>query len=284
MFKKLITALIILILVSPFIYAEEKSQEILARINGKVVTVKDLKERLAIIPGEVLDYYKSKEGRKKLLDDLIEETILLDEVRKIKLDQTDEAKKELELSKKQVLINLLLEKEVTGKIKITDKEIKDFYIKNKKFFKSPDIIRVSHILLKTKTEAEEVLKILKTDKGGRTFEKIANEKSTCPSAKSGGDLGWVEKGQMIKEFDEAAFALKEGELSNIVETKFGFHIIKVFKKKDGGYVSLKEAKEKIEENIREYKKDKMIVDYKDKLKSGKDININEDLLNKINLK
>ena len=284
MLKKFIVVLIISFLVIPLVYAEEKSSEVLAKINGKVVTIKDLKERLKIIPKEVIDYYISVKGRRKLLDDLIEEAILLDEVKKIKLEQTKKAKKELEMSRKQLLITLLLEEIVVDKIKVTDKEIREFYLKNKKYFKKPATIKVSHILLKTKKEAEDVLKILKTSREKDVFEKVAKDKSTCPSAKKGGDLGWVEKGQMIKEFEAIAFKLKKGQISDIVKTKFGFHIVKVYKKKSGEYVTLKEAKKRIEENIKDYKKGKMIIEYNDNLKNKKNIVINEKLLNKIKLK
>jgi peptidyl-prolyl cis-trans isomerase C len=85
-------------------------------------------------------------------------------------------------------------------------------------------VNASHILVKTEAEATQVLEILET---GKTFEKIAQERSICPSGKKGGNLGWFTRGRMVKEFENAAFALKKGQVSGPVKTQFGYHIIKV---------------------------------------------------------
>ena len=85
-------------------------------------------------------------------------------------------------------------------------------------------VHAKHILVKTEEEANAILYDLKN---GQEFEEVAKEKSTCPSGKKGGDLGWFGKGMMVKEFETAAFELKPGELSKPVKTQFGWHIIKV---------------------------------------------------------
>jgi len=278
MAKKLIPLIIIFILIS---VSNIFSDEILAKVNDKIITVSDFINRLSIIPKEVINYYKTKEGRKKLLDDLIEETMYLDEIEKLKIENSKEAKIELELAKKQTLISLLIKKEVGDKITITDDEINKFYEKNKILFKNPDSIKVRHILVKTLKDAEDILDQLKKGKG---FEVLAKEKSVCPSAKSGGDLGWVEKGQMVKEFDDAAFLLDEGKISDIVKTKFGYHIIKVSKKISGKYLQLKEVKTQIEDELKDQKKEKMAGMYKESLKKKKNITINQQLLNNIKIK
>lgn len=85
-------------------------------------------------------------------------------------------------------------------------------------------IRAFHILVKTEQEAFEILYDINH---GKDFETVAREKSLCPSRKKGGDLGWFGRGQMAKEFENAAFTLKVGEISKPVKTQFGWHIIKV---------------------------------------------------------
>lgn len=92
----------------------------------------------------------------------------------------------------------------------------------------PSKIHALHILVKTEQEANVILYDLRH---GKEFEEVAKEKSLCPSGKKGGDLGWFGKGQMVKEFEKAAFSLKPGELSKPVKTQFGWHIIKVIEDK-----------------------------------------------------
>ena len=84
-------------------------------------------------------------------------------------------------------------------------------------------VHCAHILVKTESEAKAVLERIRK---GEKFTSIATQVSTCPSGKKGGDLGKFSRGKMVKEFENAAFALKKGEISSIVKTKFGYHIIK----------------------------------------------------------
>jgi foldase protein PrsA len=86
-----------------------------------------------------------------------------------------------------------------------------------------DKIHCAHILVKNLTEAQAVLERLKK---GESFGKIAEEKSLCPSKKKGGDLGIFGHGQMVREFEQAAFALQKGQISQPVKTQFGYHVIK----------------------------------------------------------
>ena len=90
-------------------------------------------------------------------------------------------------------------------------------------------IRASHILVKTEEEAKQILEIL--EQGNKGFEQIAMERSSCPSGKKGGDLGYFGRGQMVREFENAAFKLKKDEVSPPVKTQFGWHIIKMTDKK-----------------------------------------------------
>ncbi len=92
----------------------------------------------------------------------------------------------------------------------------------------PSKLHAKHILVKTEDEAKVILFDLKR---GSVFEDVASEKSICPSKKDGGDLGWFGRGQMVKEFEVAAFLLKPGELSKPVKSQFGWHIIKVIETK-----------------------------------------------------
>ncbi len=94
--------------------------------------------------------------------------------------------------------------------------------------KSPKQVHAAHILVDNKALAEELKK--KVD-SGESFEELAKKYSSCPSGKSGGDLGFFSKGQMVKPFEDAAFDLPEGKVSEPVQTQFGWHLIKVYERK-----------------------------------------------------
>ncbi len=137
--------------------------------------------------------------------------------------------------KNTLKVGLMQEKLAMKDIKITDEEIKEHYNNLK-----PLEIKASHILVEDEDTAIEVRKKLEA---GGSFEELAKEYSKDGSAESGGDLGFFGPGAMVPEFEEAAFALKVGEISEPVQSQFGFHIIKVTDMK--GHPPLEEMKEKI---------------------------------------
>jgi peptidyl-prolyl cis-trans isomerase D len=148
-------------------------------------------------------------------------------------------------------------KEAAGKVKVTDAEISEFYEKNLKQFETPEEARARHILIRpepeeadkekaraeAKAKADDILKRLKI---GEDFAALARANSADPgSAKLGGELGWFPRGVMVKSFEAAVFSLRKGELSPVVETEFGYHIILLEEKKEAGLVPLNKAKESI---------------------------------------
>lgn len=147
--------------------------------------------------------------------------------------------------------------DIAKKVKVSEAEIKEFYERNKKDLEIPPAVKARHILVrpdekaadkeKAKKEAKDKAEaLLKKIKAGGNFAELAKANSQDPgSAKQGGELGWFQKGVMVKQFEEAAFALKKGETSGLVETEFGYHIIKVEDKKDAGVMSLEEAKDSL---------------------------------------
>lgn len=142
---------------------------------------------------------------------------------------------------------------IARKTKVSDAEVKEYYDKNSKEFETPASVKARHILIrpdekavdkeKAKADArKKIEEIAAKIKGGAKFSELAKAYSQDPgSARQGGDLGWFPKGVMIKPFEEAAFALKKGELTGIIETEFGFHIILVEDKREGGPKPLKDV-------------------------------------------
>jgi parvulin-like peptidyl-prolyl isomerase len=152
--------------------------------------------------------------------------------------------------KKQLMINYVLG-EAKNKINITDEELLEYFNKNKDSLFEPEKVHALHILVETEEEANNILNKLK--EGIIDFAELAKEKSIDPSAKNGGDLGFFARGQMVKEFEDAAFSLKPGEISGIVKTKFGYHIIKLVEKKEAYNPTFEEAKENINNILKNQK-------------------------------
>jgi len=182
-----------------------------------------------------------------------------------------------EYTRKEIIVNNLIENEIVPKVKVSDEEIQKFYNENKeRYFSKPEQVRASHILIgvdqkadaeakqKAREKAEAVLKEVK--EGKKEFAELAKSNSTCPSKDQGGDLGPFGKGQMVKPFEDAAFALKQGETSGIVETQFGYHIIKLTERKAAENVSLDEAKPKIAEYLKGQKIQTKVAEYISELK------------------
>jgi peptidyl-prolyl cis-trans isomerase C len=142
-------------------------------------------------------------------------------------------------------------------------------------------VRASHILISTKptdpnadpnqvkvqakSKAED---LLKKAKEGADFAALAKENSSCPSAAQGGDLGSFPRGQMVKPFEDAAFALKVGQISDLVETEFGYHIIKVTEHQDPNQIAFDKAKTNILNELTQQKKQEAARKYVDSLRQS----------------
>lgn len=183
-------------------------------------------------------------------------------------DLTEKALKEL--TRKDIVVGNLVEKEIAGKIDVSDQEAKKFYDDNQDKFKRAESVKASHILCgvdanaspeEKKKAKEKAEALLKRVKAGEDFAKLAKENSTCPSSAQGGDLGFFGKGQMVPSFEKAAFALKPGEVSDVVETQFGYHIIKLTEKKDAETIKFDDTKERIKEYLKSQKLQKAVADY-----------------------
>lgn len=156
-------------------------------------------------------------------------------------------------------IRTLIDQEIVPKIKISDEQAKAFYDQNPKLFQRPEEVHAQHILLKvekdadekTRTEARKKLADIKKkiDAGG-DFAEFAKANSQCPSAAQGGDLGFFSRGKMVPAFEKVAFELKPNQVSDIVQTDFGYHVIKVLEHREAKTMTLEEVQPKIVSNLR----------------------------------
>ena len=162
---------------------------------------------------------------------------------------------------------------------ITEADAQKYYSENAKQFEIPDQVRASHILItsdtsdpnadpnvakaQAKAKAEDLLKQIKA---GGDFAELAKAHSACPSSAKGGDLDFFARGQMVEPFEKTAFVLKPGEISDVVETKFGYHIIKLTDRKDAGVTSFEQAKDGIIREMTDKKRNEIVQDYIQSLK------------------
>ena len=187
-----------------------------------------------------------------------------------------------EISRKDIVISSYIQTKIVPSITVTDEEAKKFYDENKAQLGEEPQVRASHILIGVDAAAtpeekakakEKAVGILKEIKEGKDFAAAAKSDSTCPSKDQGGDLGFFGKGQMVPAFEQAAFSMKPGEISNVVETQFGYHIIKVTDKKDAEPPKFDELKEKITVFLKGQKTQKAVFDYVTKLRKESKVEI-----------
>jgi peptidyl-prolyl cis-trans isomerase C len=272
----------------------QKLPDVLARVNSEAVKkadfdllVRNVELNNGPIPPERRD-----EILRKILDDLVTYTMLKQEAQSRNIVVADaeveqqlagmkqEARTEAAFAKAladrnmtlerlradarvQLAISKMMNAQVSSAPPATDADAKVFYEKNPDKFKRGESVRASHILIRCSDKAPEEEKkkararidaVLKRAKAGEDFAVLAREHSQDGSAAQGGDLNYFVKGQMVQAFDQAAFSLKPNEISDVVTTEFGYHIIKVVDHKAAGTVPLEEVSENVKKFLSEQKK------------------------------
>lgn len=251
-----------------------------ATVNGEKITRDQVYERLVARYG------------KDTVDQLIDNLLVEQEARKANVRVApDEIQKEIQQIKSRfssemefqatlsqygmsmddlqnlVRHNLLLKKLLADKAqaKVTDQAIREYFEKNRAEFDQPEQVKASHILVKTEAEAKAILDQLKA---GADFAALAKEKSQDPGSKdNGGDLGYFARGKMTKAFEDAAFSLPVGGLSGVVQTEYGYHIIKVTDRKPAQPAKFEDVKEKIREKLLNQEYQGLIPQYMEELRS-----------------
>jgi len=218
---------------------------VVARVNNFEIRREDVNKELTALPPQ-LQSMPVENIYPQLLERMIDSKLVADEGRAEKFDQTPEYKDRVARTNERILTDITLRTKV--KPQVTDDKLKARYDTLVSKAKGEEELKARHILVKTEAEAKEIIEQL--NKGG-DFEKIAKEKSTDKgSATNGGDLGYFTKGSMVPAFAEAAFNMKNGEVSKTpVKTDFGFHVIKVEDRRKVTPVAFDKVKPQIEAQV-----------------------------------
>jgi len=248
---------------------------VLAEVAGTTITVDSFKKEMDNLPPYLKPMTETAEGKKEMLETMIIRELIMQEATKDGVENSPAVKEKLEELKKRLVVEAYLKKKVEEQAKVSDEELRKFYDQNKDKFKTGDQVKASHILVKSEKEAKDLLAQIK---GGANFEELAKKYSTDGAASKGGDLGWFSKGSMIPEFEKVAFAMKENQTSDIVKTKFGFHIIKLTGKRPAGERSFDDVKEQIKSSMLPAKQQEVFQKLKEELKKSGKYSIKEDVL------
>jgi len=255
--------------------------------------------------GEPVDEQKLAVLRPKVVDNLIEEELLFQESRRQKIAVTpaamdaaladirkgfeDEEKFSAALDamnltreaftrklERLLAIRELIQTQVDARIQVPEEEIRTFYSENPQHFKTAEKIRARHILIQLKPDADEATRkkaMKKMDEvkqklaQGGDFAELAQQYSEGPSNTKGGDLGFFGRGRMVKPFEDAAFALEAGGTSDVVETQFGLHIIRLEEKQPAGNVPYEKVHDPILAHLKKQKRGRAIMTYLQNLKN-----------------
>ena len=246
-------------------------ETILASFRDQTITLGEFNQLWEEVPED----YKLQLDKSMVLDQMISEKLLIQEAKNMGLEEDNDVLEQIKKMAEQILVQVLIEREILDKIKVNDEEVLEYYEQNKDSFTEKEQVYLYNILLETEEEAQDVLEQLKA---GGDFSEIAIEKSAGPSATQGGDLGYLSRGTIIPEIEEVVFALELEELSEVIKTDFGFHILKITEKKPETVKTLEEVKEDIIQTLLPDKQKEAFENLLEELKGKSEIEINEEAL------
>jgi peptidyl-prolyl cis-trans isomerase C len=216
-----------------------------------------------------------------ILETMTNKRLMVLEARKAGFEKDPELKKELDRFEQDILGRQLMMYEIEKKLAVTEEECRKYYQENLIRFFEPEMVRASHILLKDKEKAEEILFKLKK---GEKFDSLAKSFSEYKmTSGKGGDMGYIKSGEsgMGKKFDQVAFSLKIGEISKPVETPFGYQIITITDRNPGRTIPFEEVQDKIKKELTNERRRILFDDYLKILRKEAKIEINRDLLREL---
>ncbi len=263
---------------------EAEPDKVLAKVGDKTFTSSQLGAMAQTLPPQLQAMLaENQEIRQELINRWVDITILVKEAEAMGLDKEKDVRMKLDDLRSRVLVDALIDKRITRVTEIPEAELKKYYDTHPMEFEQGEQIKARHILIRVEQNAapEAEAKAKKTIemlarklKDGASFITLAQEYSEDPGSKiNGGDLGFFGRGQMIKEFEEAAFATGANEVSPPVRTDFGYHLIMVTDKKAPGKVPFADVAKQIETTMLADRNRAALNDLVDELKKKHEVKI-----------
>src|SRR4030042_1192696 len=287
MMKKRLILLWILLFLSFFFSGCQKSGEKglgereLVRINGVSISLEEFQQMLEKQPLEGKMRLLSEKGTRDFLENfVIPREVLYQEAKKKGLDKNEEIQGKIEDAKRAIIIEALLEERLRGRGEVSEEEIQRYYKENQALFKEPEEVKIRQIVVNTEPALKEVVTRLSK---GESFENLASTYNIGKFKEDGGNLGYIRRGQLASpfaQFEEAAFSLrKRGEISEVTNTPYGYHIIQLEDMRGSALKPLNRVKERIRFFLQPKKRQEAYLEYVREEKSKAKVLVNEKLWN-----
>ena len=238
--------------------------KVLAVVGGEEITQELFDRFLQGVPAEQQPYLSNPAFREQCFEQLVALFLFAKKGEEDQLEQTEEFQELMQNAKRDLLSQMTM-RNVLKDITVDEEELKAYYELNQARFQKGETVCASHILVDTEDECNEIL--AKVANGEMTFEAAAKESSKCPSGQNGGDLGEFGKGQMVPEFEQAAFAAELGQVVGPVVTQFGAHLIKVEAKSAATVAVLEEVEGQIRQHLLQQKQHQVYTEEINNLKA-----------------
>ncbi|HUK55257.1 MAG TPA: peptidylprolyl isomerase [Nitrospiria bacterium] len=248
----------------------------LAQVNAATITVDQFNQKWSQLPEAVRTAYAGPNGKKDFLGELITRELLLQKAHQLKLDQDKTFGEQVESYKERLLLDATLHELIEKKIQVSDTDLEAYFNTHRESLPLIEEARASHILVKTQAEARALLGRLRR---GADFAALAKSRSIDPATKDkGGDLGVLRKGRVLPEFEKAVFELKPGQISDVVRTSYGYHIIRVQSRRSQKPLSVDDVRDEVREQIVKEKESALFDELVKTLRAESNIVISESRL------
>jgi peptidyl-prolyl cis-trans isomerase C len=246
-------------------------QKVVAEINGETITAADLDRMYSKLAPRMREAYDASGGKMQFLQQYVGKRLIVQQAVKENFHRRADVARDLEDARESALMDLYVRNVVADEV-ISEIDLRNHYEMNPMDFMQPEMVRARHILIMTGSRPgspalsdaqalETITHIFQTIRTKKeSFEEMARKHSHDSSAADGGDLGWFGRGQMVPEFEDVAFSLEKNEVSSVIKTNFGFHIIRLDDRRQAERKPFSEVRHEIRERLLQEHAEKILAE------------------------